>query len=346
MSQSAKLYIAATGMITPVGGDTQMTVAAVNAGINVYAESTYVNREQYKMKLAQVPHDALPPLDKKIAQLKLSGRENKMIVMAATALSQIFELFEPSKPIPIFIAAPESIPGATTPINNSFLPKIMQQSGITFDTQNSAVFPYGRASGAIALAKAFECIHSAQADYAILLGVDSYVDANLLSILDDDKRVLTEVSTDSFAPGEAATALLLVGENKKANLPNILSTISLPSVANEEGHRYSEQPLLGNGLSQAVSVAIKNSGLKNIETIYSSMNGESFHNKEFGVMTIRNSACLSPDLEHQHPADCFGDIGAAIFPTLIALASSTKDNSSLVYASSEQAGRGAVCVKS
>ena len=58
--------------------------------------------------------------------------------------------------------------------------------------------------------------------------------------------------------------------------------------------------------------AIAQAGVEAIGQVYSSMNGENYFAKEFGVMIIRNRDTIAVDFDVLHPADCFGDIGAAV----------------------------------
>ena len=62
MSRShTSLYLAATGMITPVGFDAVSTAAAVRAGIGEHRLTDYRNKVLEPMIMALVPDAALPP---------------------------------------------------------------------------------------------------------------------------------------------------------------------------------------------------------------------------------------------------------------------------------------------
>jgi 3-oxoacyl-[acyl-carrier-protein] synthase-1 len=78
------------------------------------------------------------------------------------------------------------------------------------------------------------------------------------------------------------------------------------------------------------------------------MNGEHYWAKEFGVAMTRSSHRFS-NVKHEHPADCYGDIGAATGGALIALAAlhslkQSTPTSCLVCTSSDTAYRAAICV--
>jgi 3-oxoacyl-[acyl-carrier-protein] synthase I len=344
-----KVYIAATGMITPVGANTATTIAAVNAGINQYKASSFVNKKDKPMTTASVPEDALPPLHEDLNNIQLTGREKRLVRLAMPALEEVFSYYPLEQPLPLFLAGPESIyPGVKT-IAAQLLKYVQIQSGAKIDLPNSRYFAMGRTGVFEAIALAFRYFAATNAPYVLVGGVDSYLDVATLSYLDAEDRVLAENMNNAFAPGEGASFILLrnsqiIDSNSQHNV-----AIFQPGLAIEKGHRYSNELYFGQGLDAAFKVAIANGSNEKIATIYSSMNGESFFAKEFGVASIRNRVALNENYTHEHPIDCFGDMGAAIPAVLIALAQhkllkNKKHLQNLVYCSSDLASRTAVCI--
>jgi 3-oxoacyl-[acyl-carrier-protein] synthase-1 len=155
---------------------------------------------------------------------------------------------------------------------------------------------------------------------------------------------------DGFVPGEGAGMLLLATE-QAVNTYGLspIGVISLPGIAVESGHRYSEQPYRGDGLADAFSLALENCPNQIIQTILASLNGENLGAKEYGVAVVRNKEKLAEDFRLEHPADCFGDIGAAFAPVLTGIAcigmlKGYLKGPALVYSSSDIEWRGACCV--
>ena len=79
------------------------------------------------------------------------------------------------------------------------------------------------------------------------------------------------------------------------------------------------------------------------------MNGENHWAKEWGVSFIRNSAAFDPDHGFHHPADCYGDTGAACGPLMVGLAAlgirnGKQGGPTLVYGSSDRGERAALTV--
>jgi 3-oxoacyl-[acyl-carrier-protein] synthase-1 len=80
------------------------------------------------------------------------------------------------------------------------------------------------------------------------------------------------------------------------------------------------------------------------------MNGESFWVKEWGVVSIRLADHFSQNLRFEHPADCYGDLGAAAGPVMAGIAAAGLNNGhiegpALVYASSDHGGRAALIIE-
>lgn len=338
MSQLEKLSIVETGVITPVGMNTDMTSASVKAGISAYNYSNYYFGDN-AIKLAMVPEDALPEKSEALSNEKLTNRQTRMLKLAHASLNQINA--DKLTQVPIFLAGPEPIPEGALPIRSKFLEHLKIQTGLDFDIDNSKVFPMGRAAIFYALDSAFEYLETSDKKLALIGGVDTYVDPMVLDFLASDNRIHTEAyQADGFIPGEGAGFILLSAESNPNN-----SSIFRPGISEEKGHRYSEEPYQGDGLASAVEQAITVAGGPVIEKLFSSLNGESFAAKEYGVSVLRNSDSINEDIKHIHPADCYGDTGGASGALLIALCTVMQSNScSLCYGSSDDEFRGAVCI--
>ncbi len=343
MSEQPKLYVAAVGMITPVGANAEMTAAAVRAGVSRIEESRHYNKNFNSMKMALVPEEALSPLNPELVSTpELPARQRRMLQLATPALAEVLGVIPVKEPVPVFLAVPESIPGVPSVVKHNFLTYLYKQTGAKIDIAQSRIFATGRAGGIQAIEMAFKYLQTGK-DVVMVGGVDTYLDDYLLSVLDADNRISAEGIMDGFIPGEAAGFLLLVSDRVVAKLPTKpLLEIFPPGISNEAGHRYSEDVYKGDGLAQAVTMAIGNGNGHHVKTILSSINGENFSAKEFGVAITRNSTLFDENFQHIHPADCFGDIGAAFAPVLIGLAALKKNDDAICFCSSEKELRAAV----
>ncbi len=342
----AKVYLAATGLLTPAGFNAATTAAVVKARLNIYRKSNHVNKDFNAMSMALIPEGAIPPLNPSLEKtLGLTARHRRMLRIATPAANHVMAALTLKRPPPLFLALPESLPNCPSHIEAKFIDHLMLQSGLSIDRNLSRIVATGRSAGLEVIDLAFKYLEISGNDVVLVGGIDSYLDHELLCRLDSDDRILAENIADGFAPGEAAGFLLLVSERVVSKLPRKPEAVLYqPGLANEPGHRYSSKPYLGEGLSKAFKAAIENAGSPPIEKIYASLNGESFGAKEFGIACLRNQAVLSENFITEHPADCFGDIGAAFGPVLISLTVADKVGNYLLYCSSELEARSAIVV--
>jgi len=306
--------IIAMGVLTPVGANAKMTAASVQAGISAYQALNICNKQFDPMTMALVPDDALPPLEKALAKERLSSRQQRMLRLATPALQQVTENID--APLPLMFCGPEKLPGRRSVVSDKFLQHLTVQANVPIDLQNSYVFPDGRAAGLYALEAAMQMLEQGEHQRVLVGGVDSYLDLKLLSSLDRDDRILAEGIMDGFAPGEGAGFFLLQAAGANSNIK-----VYPPGIADEPGHRYSQQPYLGEGLAGAVTEALSCATDKQVNTVFTSFNGEHFGAREWSVAALRNQQNISGEAAVIHPADSYGDLGAATVPVLMALAS-------------------------
>lgn len=182
-------------------------------------------------------------------------------------------------------------------------------------------------------------------------GSDSYIHQERIKKLDEANRLKTIESTQGFAPGEGACFLLLTPYPELALVRNEhLIALHRPGLANESGHMYSDSPYRGEGLDEAFKKALIDQPDQSIQAIYSSMNGENFLAKEYGVAYLRSKSKFVDPVRTEHPADCYGDLGSATTTALIAMAAENlwrkkQQYKHLVYSSSDTAKRGALVIE-
>ena len=309
------LVVSECVMLTPLG-NVEQTVAGVAAGMNVYQQSIFLNRQNNPMTMCEVPSEAFVKLPEKIAALKLSHRRERVVKLAITGLSALFEQTSLSSKTPVLFCAPEKIPGTRTTIDDRYLELMLNEFPENVDQQNSFVFPFGRAAISHALDAAKEILNSGQYEAVIVGGADSFRDPLLLEILDLEGRVLAEGVPGGFAPGEASAFLVLqLADQNKTDKARIAAWAS----ASEPGHRYSDENYLGEALAGAVQASLDSAPEKSIAGIYANLNGEQFFSKEWGIAQLRNNKWFAEQIDIFHPADCFGDLGAATGPVQIGL---------------------------
>ncbi len=350
MSDKKVVYIAGMGMVTPVGANVEMTAAAVGAGISGYSSSYFTTDAGDEITMARVPDEVLGMFAGEIDEgSRFNIRHDRVTKIAIIALQQTCAQASTEHAVPLLLAMPDvesDDEGLSSLVEN-----LANNTSPWISPEISRSMPLGRASGMVALDFTFEYLCSAKYPYVLVGGSDSYEDDSRLIPLERDDRLLTASASNAFAPGEAASFLLLTPHIEMAEQRNgQVIALSAPGISDETGHLFSEEPYRGEGLDQAFKKALIDQPDNSIHSIYSSMNGENHWAKEYGVAYLRNKKAFKDPVRFEHPADCYGDLGSATATTLIALAAEHLFNTSnaqahLVYSSSDSAKRGAVVVE-
>ncbi|MGM8225542.1 hypothetical protein ACSV5M_03095 [Cellvibrio sp. ARAG 10.3] len=346
------IYIAGMGMVTSVGANSAMTTASVKANISAYALSDYDNHEDDPITMTQVPGDFFDALEPILENdIRSDSYQARIAMMAIAALRELS--LEDTNTIPFIFGMPE---GNTVSCNAQNVVHNIALNFPNFLDQNwCRVLLSGRAATIEAIQLAYDYLYRSDVPYVLIGGSDTYHSDALINKLDLDGRLLSPGNSDGFAPGEAAAFLLLTRRPELAQVHNgQIIGIHKPAVTTEPGHLYSDNAYQGDGLSSAFRLALENSNSDNtkkaISYIYSSMNGESYWARELGVACIRNANAMSKELIVIHPADCYGDVGAATGSLLVALAADNlyhnpQNRRHLVYCSSDTEKRSAVVVE-
>jgi len=348
---SQDVVVLSVGMISPVGLSAAETAASVRSGTTRFGESTIFDHHFEPFVLAEVLEDGLPNLAEELTRVGLTTREARMIRLATAAIGECLKSLPPGEPPPgLSLALPET--ETTQPLDHRvFLERLGQQTGWPFDPKGSDASHRGRAGGLAAIGQASEPIRMGRAKFMLAGGVDTYRDLYVLGTLDMEQRVKSGANLDGFIPGEGAAFLLLAdrGAASGAGLAP-WGSVSAVTQAMEPGHLYSEEPYRGDGLAQALQKLAQSGALVGpIQEVYSSMNGENHWAKEWGVARIRANGTFSADHGMHHPADCYGDTGAACGPLMAGLAAlgikeGYRRAPALIYGSSDRGQRAALAV--
>lgn len=338
--------------MTAVGLSASETAASVRAATMRFNESSIRDHRFEPFTLAEVVEEGLPDVEDSVAaETGLTSREMRMLRLAAPALSECLAPLKSSRQVPgLMLSLPEI--GTTLPLDPArFLGLLERQTKAAFEIPRSDASHIGRAGGLMAVGRAIDFIRSGQVSVMIAGGVDTYRDLYVLGTLDMEKRVKSDVHLDGFIPGEGAGFLLLASETgaKRARVEP-LARLSAVVTGFEAGHLYSDEVYRGDGLAATFELLVQSGAVESpIREVYSSMNGENHWAKEWGVAFLRNRSAFDEEHGMHHPADCFGDTGAACGPLMVGLAAQGiargyRESPALVYCSSDRGERAAVSV--
>ena len=187
-------------------------------------------------------------------------------------------------------------------------------------------------------------IRQGQIEFCLIGGVDSYMEAETLEWLDDEGQLMSGQNRSGFPPGESSGFCLLASrETAYRNRLTILAEIVGVATTIEKNRIKTETICTGDGLSSAFYAITSKIKLpeEKINAIYCDINGERYRTEEFVFTALRQQAAFVDVHDTTHPADCWGDIGAASGPlfTCLAVASSqrgyAKGLRSFIWTSSE-----------
>lgn len=329
------MWIHGIGLTTPLGDHPAAVAAAVRAGISRRSESAWLNHRGDPMVVSQVPDAALPPLADVLGDHDSHNdpgarfaRHRRLLRLATVALQQAVATLQAPAELPLLLAVPESHPALPAFDPAALLADLRTQTEVPLDLSRSSLAYHGRAGALAALVDAHARPHDPRRPFVLVGGLDTYRDPELLAALDHERRVQAVGIRDGFAPGEGAAFLLL---SHHQVLPGSRARIfvSLPALGHEPGHRHSGVPHLGDGLADAVREALKSTPPASIRSVHTSLNGEHDGAREWGVAAVRSRDAFADDLRIEHPADCLGDPGAAMAPTLIALVAAGLERATL-----------------
>jgi 3-oxoacyl-[acyl-carrier-protein] synthase-1 len=217
--------------------------------------------------------------------------------------------------VPVFLAIAEpDRPGRVHGLEE-VLDAAAQRMGLPVHP-DSRLLAQGRTGGVRALELARKAV--AEGHRAVIVaGVDGFLASQTLRELDQRRRLLTAENSDGFIPGEAAAAVL-VGP---AIRTRELHCIGI-GYGQEPAPVESERPLRAEGLAAAYSAALADAKLdwRHIDYRMAGVSGDQYGFKETALAAARTIRPVKEKLGLQHPADCIGEVGAAIVPCMLGVA--------------------------
>lgn len=290
-------------MRTSVGLDAPSSCAAIRAAIDNFQETRFVGPSGEWIVGAEVP---LEQPWRGIARLAtmLVGPLHECIDAASVASHSI--------PLLLCTAEPDRygrLDGLEAP-----LLRIVEDALGKPLWPEPKIIAHGHVGAAVALLRAETMLHDEGHPFVIVAATDSYLLARTLTTLGEQGRLLTPDSKNGFIPGEAAAALLLTSKAQAGDM-----ILHRPGFAVEQATILSEEPLRGDGLSSAFKDALAHAGIAMHECDYrmADVSGEQYAFKEAILALMRVLRVMKPEFDIWHPADCIGDVGAALLPCML-----------------------------
>jgi 3-oxoacyl-[acyl-carrier-protein] synthase-1 len=300
------IAIIAAGMVTDVGLDAPSSCAAIRCAIDNFSETRFMDKGGEWIMGSQVPLEqpwrGLP----------------KLVQMVVPAIRECLAHAGNVRPeiVPLLLCVAEKErPGRLEGLDDQLFSEVQNELGVRFHPR-SAVIPRGRVAGGLAMLQARRLIHEERLPFCVIAGVDSYLIASTLAAYEEKNRLLTSQNSNGFIPGEAGAAVL-VG-------PQTTSDLLCLGIGTGEEHATigSEEPLRAEGIVKAIKAALADAGrtMADVDYRITDSNGEQYWFKEAALAVTRILRVRKEEFEIWHPADCIGEVGAAIGPCALAVA--------------------------
>jgi 3-oxoacyl-[acyl-carrier-protein] synthase-1 len=302
-----RLSIRAVGMASPVGLDAPASIAALRARLDGFQETRFVARGGDWLIGAEVPLAEPWRGVPRLARLVLGPIRE---CLAAAPGKRARDL-----PLLVAVAEPER-PGRLAGLERELQGELEAALDGPLHPESRFV-AQGRVGVASAVRRASELLAAGRAEQVIVAGVDGWLAAETLRVLDERHRLLTPRNSNGFIPGEAAAALLVTAPDAAAPLHLVAAGFGVEPAAIESG-----EPLRGEGLAAAFRQALAAAGIPMARVGWriGTMSGEQYWFKEHDLAVARLLRGRHEAVDLWHPADGIGETGAASLACCLVLA--------------------------
>jgi 3-oxoacyl-[acyl-carrier-protein] synthase-1 len=338
--------------ITSLGFSVPAIAAAIRAPISAFRESRdYADSARRPVLVSEIPivegmrHDMdrvtrLRSLSRACLEALLaeitpaqSGKEAQVYLLIGVA--------SPGRPGPRYQGVANELQFALAPV----LRERFNKWAIRFvESGNPAAIE--------ALDQARRVLQAQPETICIVGGLDSLLDNETLDYFEGDARLksTTYGRHQGLIPGEGMGFLVLESAEfaqRRARRP--LAQVLGAGLAREPAPLRSPDPSTFTGLTEACRAALTEAGstAAPIDAIIGDLNGEFFRAKEWAHTELRCLAPAAGERQLWHPADCFGDVGAATGALLVnfgvsLLKAGAAASRVLCFCSDDDGARGAV----
>ena len=334
------LAIIGSGMVSGVGLSARASCAAIRCGISNFRETRFVDAAGEWIVGSPVALD--PPC----------WGLKRLIEMLARAVREcIGELGPAPASLPLLLCVAErDRPGRTDRVEYELFAELQERLDCRFHP-SSTILPYGRVSVVAALIQARKLIHEQKHQHVLVAGADTLLVGESLAAFEDQDRLLTAQNSNGFIPGEGAGAVLL-GRPDASRVRELLCAGI--GVGPEQATCDSGKPLRGDGLTQAFKAALAEAQceMHDLDFRIADNSGEHYYFKEADLALSRTLRRHKENFYIWHPADCIGEVGAAIGPIVLAVAKAAADkgyghgSNILCHWGNDAGRRGAVVLRS
>ncbi|PCE33259.1 hypothetical protein [Burkholderia ubonensis] len=177
------------------------------------------------------------------------------------------------------------------------------------DKAASRIFDTGHAGFLAALAAAGRLIRTRRYDACVVGSADSLADLDYLHWLEQSRRLKAPDAPFGFSAGEGAAFAVVHRADARADAGRPFVRIHEVGFDAEPDLWFEGQASQGHGLTSAIAQAL--AGRDAIDCCYGDLNGETWRSAEWDFASLRNGRQFRSPLDVRHPAEIWGDTGAA-----------------------------------
>lgn len=294
MKNKPYLSIVSAGLCTPVGTDLLSATAVIRAGLDHFRETDF--RDTINQ----------PIIGSQLYDCQIWGPA-RLIALAHNVIDEsLRNIAVDKKHIVVCLLLPEEQ-------RLGFFPQWskMIADAVLGDFHTSSIaFSRGKAGIGEALPFLQRTLLEQTAQVALLVGCDSYFNAETIRHFMNENRLLHSENSDGFIPGEGAAAVALALADRTHNQVTILDFDTQLEAAHI---LQTKLPLRVKSLSEAIDHACQRSHLLLSDTQFhiSDASGEAFYFKEISLAITRTLKEKVEHYPHYLIAKSLGETGAA-----------------------------------
>jgi len=302
------LAITGCGMVTGVGLSAPASCASIRCAIDNFTETNF------KDKSGEFIIGCAVPLEQ-----PWRGK-TKLLKMAAIAIDECLSVNKEIVPnlTPLLLCvSDQERKGRVIDDDKQFFLDLQSELGLTFH-EKSYVVAKGHVAVAMALNYARILLQESNINHVLIAATDSLLVWPTLAHYVEHERLLTSKNSNGFIPGEAGAALVVELADSRAKNQLICQGLGFGV---EKAHVYSEEPLRADGLVAAIRESLKDAGYGEsvLDFKITDLSGEHYYFKEASLAFSRIDRTKREEFDIWHPADCVGEVGAALGLVMIAV---------------------------
>lgn len=303
------LAIVSSGMVTGVGLSAPASCAAIRCAIDDFQETRFMDAGGEWIIGSSVPLEQPWRGIAKLSKMLVSVLKECIACDPKLTLEQV--------PILLCLAEKDR-PGRFDDLGNQVFIETQKELAIRFH-EKSAIIEQGRIGVAVALNHARKLIYEEGLPQVIIAGVDSLLVGPSLRSFEEGERLMTTVNSNGFIPGEAASAVLVQAPGKSSE-PQLFC-LGIGYGTEKSTVDAEDIPLRADGLVQAIRSALAEAhcDLGALDFRIADVSGEQYGFKEAALALTRILRQRKEEFDIWHPADCIGEVGAAIGPVMLAV---------------------------